>query len=216
MTEKPSSQKKHTSVPAVCMAGVLLTALAAGCTADPNEVLPSGTPIDCNDLRLMGFTIGTDDDIISGDETVAAEQPFFLQWFAEFRRGHDMSYLGDTGPFVALIEFEKNGQLEMTMEVDCAPIYVASGEHTSVWIEDGLPPGAYTVRVILDLNGTVDQCDSELEFVFNNMFERALTVTGRLDLDELGQIPQRQELPPLDELPPRLELPDREPLVPQE
>lgn len=161
--------------------------LAAGCEAVPTEVEPDG-PVYCNDLKAGTPMIDADPlSPFAGDNTVYANAPFRIYWFAEYERGLAMNYFGFTGDYIARVTILQNHAEVFSQDVAATPINVASGEHDEVIVWSGLPAGTYTVRVALDPYGQVEQCNSLVE-ALNNISERELTVEPD-PIDSFGTAP---------------------------
>lgn len=169
--------KRRRNLNGLMIAALASAGLGIGCTPVPGEVgpgIPIG-PVDCNDLKFGSLMMnevpfpGVDVNIIHANTT------FKVRWFAQFERGSNMNYFGFTGDYVASVTILKDGMEVFYEEIDATPINVASGEYDEVILPAGLPAGTYLVRVVLDINGEVDQCN-DLGFVINNIREAELTI----------------------------------------
>ncbi len=189
---------------AVALACAVLT---SGCTPTPTEV--DGTdpfaPVDCNDLGAGALIIDVDpySPFVSGDP-VYADTPFGVRWFAHFTRGSNMNYFGFTGEYVASITILDGDTEVYYEEIDATPLNVASGDYDGTIVEAGLPAGTYTVRVVLDVYGTVEQCNN-LIFVLNNISSTELTVESE-PIDDVADAPDDANEDEDGEQLPRLEV----------
>lgn len=168
-----------------------LAALGVGCTPVPGQInLPPDGPVDCNDLRIGSIDMHP---IVYTNETfntILDGEAFRIQWFAEFVRGFDMNYFGFTGDYIARVVI-LDGDVEVfSTEIDATPLNVASGAYDSIVVDAGLPAGAYTVRIMLDPYGDVEQCN-DLEFALNNVKETSLTVEPE-PIDDVADAPSGQ------------------------
>lgn len=172
----------------VCL---VLSAPSTACTPVPGEIDPFGPndPVDCNDLVLNPLIIGEIPLNQDDPDVVRPDTMFRIRWFAEFVRGHNMNYFGFTGDYIARVTILKNGEEILSVDVDATPLNVASGAYDEIILEDGLPAGTYTIRVVLDPIGAVDQCH-DLLLALNNVREETLEID--LELFESADAPPGQ------------------------
>ena len=165
-----------------------------GCAPIPEEV--DGTdpfaPVNCNDLGAGALIIDVApySPFVTGDP-VYADAPFGVRWFAHFTRGSNMNYFGFTGEYVASITIFQGDTEVYYEEIDATPLNVASGDYDGTIVEAGLPAGDYLIRVVLDVNGTVEQCN-DLIFVLNNVSTTELTVESE-PIDDVAQEPDDED-----------------------
>ena len=165
--------------------GLTMVSLGAGCTPTPTEVDPFGPtgPIDCNDLKIGPLLIAEIPFPQEDSDIVHADTMFHIRWFAEFERGANMNYFGATGEYRVRVEILEDDEEIMSILLDATPLNVASGAYDEVVLEDGLPAGTYTIRVILDADNEVDQCH-DLVSALNNVRQTELVIEPQpLDLE---------------------------------
>ncbi|MCB9853440.1 MAG: hypothetical protein H6819_10125 [Phycisphaerales bacterium] len=172
-----NKNKRQRSFNGLMIAALASAGLGIGCTPVPGEVgpgIPIG-PVDCNDLKAGALMIYEIPFPQEDSDVVHASTTFKVRWFAEYERGSNMNFFGFTGDYIASVTILENGMEVFYEEIDATPINVASGEYDEVILPAGLPAGTYLVRVVLDINGEVDQCN-DLGFVLNNVREAELTI----------------------------------------
>jgi len=200
--------KAHVKLGTVAVA-LACAVLTSGCTPTPTEV--DGTdpfaPVDCNDLGAGPLMIDVNPySVFASADPVYADAPFGVRWFARYARGSNMNYFGFTGEYVASITILDGDTEVYYEEIDATPLNVASGDYDGTIVEAGLPAGTYTVRVVLDVYGTVEQCN-DLIFVLNNVSSTELTVESE-PIDDVADAPDDNDDEEEDdgEEPPRLEV----------
>ncbi|HPF37003.1 MAG TPA: hypothetical protein P5081_12830 [Phycisphaerae bacterium] len=166
-------------------AGLMMMVAGAGCETPPTQIDPMGDvgPIDCNDLKLGPLLIAEIPFPQEDSHIVHADTMFHIRWFAEFERGANMNYFGATGEYRVRVTIEEDDEEIMSILLDATPLNVASGAYDEVVLEDGLPAGTYTIRVILDVDNEVDQCH-DLVSALNNVRQTELVIEPQpLDLE---------------------------------
>ncbi len=176
MSLAKNSRRSNITLALSC--AMALASLNIGCTEVPPEVQPIG-PVDCNDLVAHAPALSrlADNTPVVPGEFLLADEGFKIRWFAEYVRGFGMNYLGFTGDYVARVTIEQGGVEVFFEEIDATPMNVASGAYDEVLVPSGLPAGDYLIRIALDVNGEVDQCN-ELMYALNNVSERAIHIAA--------------------------------------
>lgn len=159
------------------MASMLMSVVGWGCATPPTEVDPTGL-YGCNDLELdppnvFEEPVGNSDD----DDIIESNEPFTIRWFANFHKGYETTIEGAVDYIAAVTILEDDVEV-FYEEIDAQVFGVSGGGWDDVFVGSGLPAGNYVVRVILDTNNDVAECQ-DLPYVLNNVREVDLAITNQ-------------------------------------
>ena len=159
-------------------------ASAAGCNFDASGTGNGPTPQLCEyDMEVSHVFI--DDAPDSGlveDGTLYDGEDFLIVWNVCRHAPNDAEPAGAQA-HATRVEVTKDGELFWYEEYDAEPIYQHECQYDQVYVEEGLPPGHYSVRVEVNLDSAIYECTSPAYYE-NNVATRGIDVLA-LPIDDV-------------------------------
>jgi hypothetical protein len=149
---------------------------AAGCNFDAEGTGHGPSPQLCA-YDLEPTHVFIDDAPDSGlveDGILYDGEDFLIKWNVCHHTPYDAEP-GTSEPYTTLVEVMYDGELFWMEEVESEPIHMHECRYEEVYIEEGLPAGHYTIRVEVNVDGVVYECNSQT-YMDNNLVTLGINV----------------------------------------